>query len=202
MKRSSSLFFLPGAGGDPDAWRPVADRLRHPGRRRFFAWPGFAGAPADPRITSFDDLVSTVVEEITAPVALFAQSMGGVVAVRAALAKPDLVRHLVLAVTSGGVDVASLGGADWRPAFRARHPEVPPWFLDERTNLADRLAAITIPVLLLWGDADTISPIAVGETLRGLLPKGELVVIGGGTHNLIVERADEVAAHVNRHLRT
>jgi pimeloyl-ACP methyl ester carboxylesterase len=45
------------------------------------------------------DLVSRVVGRIEGATALIAQSMGGVVAVRAALEKPDLVRHLALTVT-------------------------------------------------------------------------------------------------------
>ena len=99
------------------------------------------------------DLVTRVVRDITGPVALLAQSMGGVIAV-AALEKPELVRHLVLSVTSGGIDVASLGAADWRPEFRENNPGLPRWFADERADLTERLREIAIPVLLLRGDAD------------------------------------------------
>jgi len=90
-------------------------------------------------VTGIADLVARVVREITGPVDLLAQSMGGVIAVRAALEKPDLVRHLVLSVTSGGIDMASLGAQDWRPTFRARNPELPDWFVDEREDLSERL---------------------------------------------------------------
>jgi len=200
-EEATQLWFLPGASGNRGAWRPVAERLQHPGRRRFLAWPGFAGAAADPRIQSFDDLVSQVVSEIDTPVDLLAQSMGGVVAIRAALERPLLVRHLVLSVTSGGIDVASLGGADWRTAFRVEYPDVPPWFLEERRDISQRLREITIPVLLVWGDADPISPVAVGMRLRELFPAADLVILDGGTHDLITERADEVAIRIAAHLR-
>jgi poly(3-hydroxyoctanoate) depolymerase len=146
------------------------------------------------------DLVARVVREMTGPVDLLAQSMGGVVAVRAALEKPELVRHLVLSVTSGGIDVAALGAEDWRPAFRMRNPRAPSWFVDEREDFTERLGEITVPVLLLWGDADPISPVAVGRRLAQLFPAAELVVIAGGTHDLVLESADEVAPHIDRHL--
>jgi pimeloyl-ACP methyl ester carboxylesterase len=55
-------------------------------------------------------------------------------------------------------------------------------------------------VLLLWGDADPISPVAVGERLAGLFPNAELVVLPGGTHDLVAERVDELLPHVERHL--
>jgi pimeloyl-ACP methyl ester carboxylesterase len=193
-------MFLPGASGNTEFWQPVATRLQHPGARRFLSWPGFGGAPVEPNVRGIGDLVARVVRHITSPVALLAQSMGGVVAVRAALEKPDLVRHLVLSVTSGGIDVARLGAQDWRPAFRERNPELPGWFLDEREDLTERIRAIGIPVLLLWGDADPISPIAVGRRLGELFPNAELVVIPGGTHDLVQERARDVAPHIDRHL--
>jgi len=197
---SESLIFLPGASGNREFWKPVSAGLRHPSARRFMTWPGFGGAPPEPGVGGIDDLVARVTREITGPVALLAQSMGGVVAVRAALEKPHLVRRLVLSVTSGGVDVASLGAADWRPTFVKNNPGLPSWFVDERHDLTARIREITIPVLLLWGDADPISPVAVGRRLAELFPNSRLVVFAGGTHDLVLERADEVVHHVERHL--
>jgi poly(3-hydroxyoctanoate) depolymerase len=202
MDVRESLMFLPGASGNLQFWRPVSAKLRHPGARHFMAWPGFGGAPHEPGVRGVDDLVARVVREITGPVALLAQSMGGVIAVRAALEKPDLVRHLVLSVTSGGIDVASLGAADWRPTFTLNNPGLPSWFADERQDLTERIREIVIPVLLLWGDADPISPAAVGQRLAELFPSAELVIFEGGTHDLVLERAGEVVPHIERYLAT
>jgi pimeloyl-ACP methyl ester carboxylesterase len=197
---AETLFFLPGASGNTQFWQPVAQRLRHPAARRFVSWPGFGGVPPEPDVTGIGDLVARVTREITGPVDLLAQSMGGIIAVQAALAKPHLVRRLVLSVTSGGIDTASLGAADWRPGFRSHNPALPSWFEDERADFSQRLREITAPVLLLWGDADPISPVAVGQRLAQLFANAALVVVPGGTHDLAFERADDIVPHIERHL--
>ena len=95
------ILFLPGAGGSASFWRPVADRLDADRPKRFFAWPGLGNEPADPNVHGFDDLVAIVLGELFEPADIVAQSMGGVVAIRAALKAPDKVRRLVLTGTSG-----------------------------------------------------------------------------------------------------
>ena len=199
-RAGETLIFLPGASGNTATWEPLAGRLSHPGRREFVAWPGFGGAPPHPGVDGIDDLVDRVSEMVSGPTVLFAQSMGGVVALRVAHRRSEAVQALVLSVTSGGVDVAGLGGLDWRPWFLEAHPEAPSWFVDERQDLTERLSEVRAPTLLLFGDADPISPVAVGERLAGLLPTADLVVVPGGTHDLVTERASEILPHVERHL--
>jgi pimeloyl-ACP methyl ester carboxylesterase len=147
-----------------------------------------------------DDLVASVVAEIDQPTALIAQSMGGVLALRAALERPDLVTHLVLTVTSGGIDMADLGARDWRPEFIVANPSVPRWFTGYRASLSPDLQSIHAPTLLLWGDADPISPVAVGERLAFLLPHAGLRVITGGAHDLANAFASTIAPLIDAHL--
>lgn len=192
-KHTAQILFLPGASGDPDFWRPVAEGLTVAAEKVFVTYPGFGSSPADPHIQSLDDLVAAVAARIDRPTALVAQSMGGVIALRTALANPALVTHLVLTATSGGLDVRALGGADWRPAFAAANPSAPRWFLDDATDLSSRLREIKIPALLLWGDADPISPPAVGKRLEELLLNAELHVLVAGTHDVAKEEAPTVA---------
>ena len=199
---ANTLLFLPGASGNTDFWKPVANGLRHQGQRRFLEWPGFGGVPSDPSVHGIGDLVARVVASISGPVDVLAQSMGGVIAIRAALQKPDLVKHLVLSVTSGGLDVSAMGAEDWRPMFLAQNPTLPRWFADEREDLSGRLGALSLPVLLLWGDTDPISPVPVGRRLADLLPRAELVVLKGGTHDLVFDRATEVVPYIETHLAT
>jgi len=178
------LLFLPGASGNTQFWHPVADLLTHPGERIHYGWPGFGLTPSDPSITGIDGLVAKVVADIDRPTALIAQSMGGVIAMRAALQKSKLVTHLVLTATSGGVDISDLGAQDWRESFQAANPMFPQWFVDYKEDLTEELKKINMPVMLLWGDADPISPVAVGQLLASLLPRAELHVIRDGDHDL------------------
>jgi pimeloyl-ACP methyl ester carboxylesterase len=164
------------------------------------AWPGLGAQPPRDDVRGIDDLVRITVDAIDRPVALVAQSMGGIVATIAVLARPALVQRLVLVATSGGVDVRRFGASDWRPEYRAAYPGAAPWIFDARVDLTDRFPSIAAPTLLLWGDADPISPVAIGKHLATLLPRAELVVIAGGDHALARDRADEVAPHIARHL--
>jgi pimeloyl-ACP methyl ester carboxylesterase len=121
----SKVLFLPGASGSASFWKPVADRAGVDGV--FFAWPGLGDEPALPDINGIDDLIDLVADEVTEPVDIVAQSMGGLIAIKLALAFPGMVKRLVLAVTSGGVPVADLGGSDWRPDYFAAYPRAATW---------------------------------------------------------------------------
>ncbi len=198
-----SLVFLPGAAGNSAFWRPVAERLANLGPARLFGFPGFGDVPADPAIGSLDDLYAWLVERMPpGPCHVVAQSMGGVLAARLALEQPERVARLVLAATSGGVDVSRLGAADWRRDYRASLPGVPSWFVDDRTDLADRLPGIRVPTLLLWSDADPISPLSVARFLASRIPGARLAVVAGGTHAFAKERPDEVAPLIRAHLES
>jgi pimeloyl-ACP methyl ester carboxylesterase len=197
----SSLVFLPGAGGSASFWRPVADRLTDLGRTVVLGYPGFDERPADPAIRSLADLFGWVVEQLPVePSHVIAQSMGGILAVRLAIERPELVSRLALVATSGGVDVARLGGADWRRDYRASLPMAPTWFSDDRTDLTDRLAAICARTLLLFSDADPIGPLSVARFLADRIPDSRVVTVAGGTHAFASERPDEVASILRGHL--
>ena len=200
MGRPSTLYFLPGALGKTEFWRPVAGSLAHPAPQVHVAWPGFGGAPPDASTRGLDDLASRLLERIDRPSALVAQSMGGVVALLASLRKPELITHLVLSATSGGLPMASLGAQDWRPAIRAAHPDLPDWFATYQADLSSGLPKLRIPTLLLWGDADPISPLAAGERLAALLPRAELHVFPHGGHDVGNAFASQVAPLIDRHL--
>lgn len=199
------LIFLPGAGGNPAFWQPVADALTLPAERVLLGWPWFgAASPADipPRTAGcLQDLVNAVTPHMDRPCALIAQSLGGVVAVLAAAQRPEHLTHLVLVATSGGVPIDDLRPHDWRPDFLRATPAFPRWMADGRWNLTPQLAAVRAPTLLLWGDADRISPVAVGERLHKLLPDAQLKVLPDGAHDLAQTHVAAVAAHIDHHLQ-
>lgn len=189
------LVFLPGMAGNADFWRPVADALNEH-EATFLGWPGLGDNPPDPQVNGYDDLVSLVVDRLDRPSVLVAQSMGGYVAVRAADAARDRVTHLVLAVTSGGVDLTRFGAEDWRPGSRAAHPHAPEWAFAPTDDLTHVIRTIDVPVLLVWATHDPISPLAVGEHLADLFPHARLVSYASDDHWVAREHATEVASEI------
>ena len=198
----TSTVFLPGAGGRASFWRPVAERLGDLGPQVLFAWPGFGEEPPAPFVRSLDHLYGWMRARLPpGKWHVVAQSMGGVLAARLAIEEPERVAHLVLVATSGGgVDVAGLGGIDWRPGFRADHPEVPDWFERDRTDLTAQLGRIRAPTLLLHSEADPICPKAAVALLRERISGARAVLVAGGSHIFAHERPDEVAALIREHL--
>ena len=106
----------------------------------------------------------------------------------------------MLTATSGGIDVAELGGSDWREEYGAEYPNAALWIREDHVDYTDAIATIRAPTLLIWGDVDPISPVAAGRRLAQLLPNSELHVLPGGTHSLAHDRPDEVARLIEAHL--
>jgi len=196
----TKVLFLPGSGASPNFWKPAGSLLPVEWPKEYFGWPGIGGQPPDPAIKGIDDLIATVVAKMDEPVDLVAQSMGGVIAARIALAHPQLVRRLVLTVTSGGVDMAAFGASDWRLDYRKSFPNAAEWIYAPRTAALLPVEHITTPTLLIWGDRDLISPVAVGKHLEARIPGAQLHVLPGGGHDLAETMADQVAPLIARHL--
>jgi len=194
------VLFLPGAGGSPDFWKPVGARLPADWPKEYFGWPGLGRQPHDPLVKGMDELVRLVARRLDEPVDLVAQSMGGVIAARLALEMPERVRRLVLTVTSGGVDMAGLGAADWRADYRKSFPHAVGWITEARASPALPVERITAPTLLIWGDADPISPVAVGEHLAERIPAARLHIVSGGDHDVARTHAAHVASLIAEHL--
>jgi len=106
---------------------------------------------------------------------------------------PTKIRRLVLSVTSAGVPMARLGAADWQETYHRNYPNAAAWVRDVQADLSAELRSVTQPTLLLWGDADPISPVSVGQYLLDLLPNAKLHILPGGDHDIVHTRSGEVA---------
>lgn len=200
MDTAPHLIFLPGITGDGGFWRPVAERLPDRWAKTLVSYPGLGVQPPSPAVNGLDDLLALAEGQLTRPSVVVAQSMGGVLAIQLAARHPDRVTHLVLVATSGGFDVSRHGAADWRPSFVQTHPHTPAWALAPAPDVTPALARLQVPVLLIWGDDDRISPVAAGEFLASQLFNAALHVLPGGTHALATEQPDQVAALIAAHV--
>ncbi len=194
-------IFLPGAGASANFWLPVAAELPQQSENVFLSWPGLGNEPDVPWVGGIDDLVAMVLARVTRPCDLIAQSLGGIIAVRAALERPAMIRRMVLVATSGGVPVRVLGASDWRDDYYRTYPRAARWIGEVSEDLSDALRTIRIPTLLVWGDSDSISPVAVGRHLLERLPNAELQIVPGGNHDLAQTHPKMVAELIAAHLR-
>jgi pimeloyl-ACP methyl ester carboxylesterase len=194
------IVFMPGVGGDPAFWQPVADRLPAAWQKTLLGWPGLGNQPPAPDVNGWDDLYRIVEQQIDGTVALVAQSMGGVLAMRAALAHPQSVSHLVLTATSGGIDLTPFKVRDWRGEYRRTNPRAPAWVYEPAPAREADLRTITIPTLLIWATGDPISPPPIGRRLAELLPNATLIELNDDSHLFAHERPDHVGPLLTAHL--
>ncbi len=68
-------------------------------------------------------------------------------------------------------------------------------------DLTGWLPRIQSPVLLLWGENDTETPLASGEIMARLIPNNELVVFPNAGHFPFVDQATKFNLHMMRFLR-
>lgn len=68
-------------------------------------------------------------------------------------------------------------------------------------DLRELLPHVTIPVLLIWGQNDTETPIADGQLMERLIPDAGLVVFEGASHYAYLEQAARFCRIVEVFLR-
>ena len=68
-------------------------------------------------------------------------------------------------------------------------------------DLRELLPHVTIPVLLIWGENDTETPIADGQLMERLIPDAGLVVFEGASHYAYLEQAARFCRIVEVFLR-
>jgi len=156
---------------------------------------------------------------------LVGYSMGGAVALQIALDRPELARRIVYA---GGTcynpqglypellgqfeapPLDELAGSVWHQAYVAVAPDPHAWpSLVTKVNALDRnfvgwpaeeVLALTVPALLVIGDADIVQPEHTVQMFRLLgggvigdlagLPDSQLAILPGTTHVGVLERVD------------
>lgn len=198
---SPAIIFLPGASGNTEFWQPIKQYFQTLYRTHIISYPGFGGYAQQADIRSMADLQQHVLEQIQQPSIVVAQSMGGIFAMQAALQKPELIHALILVATSGGIDLSPFQVKDWRAQYQQQF-QVPDWFIEDHTHLDSRLPEVRCPVLLLWGDADPISPVAVGQYLQHQLAHAQLHIVPDGEHDLALVYAEQCQKLIQNFLQS
>ncbi len=174
---------------------------------------------------AFDDFVDDLdalldASNVTGPVHLFGNSFGGTVAFGYAARHPDRVASIVAIESApptpawfARVDrrlrqAAALADASGRgPLFERRLRDVQGLLRDTTiggelptSRLPDpaAFAAVTCPILCLYGGASAVRELAVSTQL---LPQTRTVVIADATHTLLLDRTAEVTEQVLSWLR-
>ncbi|MEV0130213.1 alpha/beta hydrolase [Dactylosporangium sp. NPDC050688] len=186
-----TVLVLPGRGEHAG----VYDRF---GRR--IAADGYAVRSATPQTAP------SLAADATGPVVLAGSDTGALHALAVAAAHPELFAGVIAAgvAAEGGVTV------DWEEELAAR--TACPTHQARLTGdtgfrrgalalpvAADLLAPapVAVPVLVLHGEADTVSPVAGAERLAARLPRAELGTVRDGRHDVLNDATHRtVAAHV------
>ena len=158
----ATFVLVPGAGGAAWYWHRVVGELEGRGRNAIAV--DLAASDDSDGLAEYTDVVVDAIGR-RSPIVLVAQSMGGVVALRVALERPDLVRRLVLVATSGGVDMKRFGAGDWRAEYARRFPAARTWIIEQRPDLTDRLAEVGAPALLGVLAAWIAAPLALAAVI-------------------------------------
>jgi pimeloyl-ACP methyl ester carboxylesterase len=69
-------------------------------------------------------------------------------------------------------------------------------------DLADTASAISQPTLIIWGDMDRITPLAMGNRLRGIIKNSKLIVVRGAGHRVHETHSDHWNKEVSRFAQT
>ncbi|WP_237415323.1 alpha/beta fold hydrolase [Acinetobacter nectaris] len=64
-----------------------------------------------------------------------------------------------------------------------------------------KLASIKIPVLLIWADADPISPLPIALKLQSYLPQAKLKVIKSTSHHFASLHSTEIKSHIDENFQ-
>ncbi|WP_026535463.1 alpha/beta fold hydrolase [Arthrobacter sp. H14] len=195
-----------GIGASHRYFLPLARNLAANGSRVYVLdMPGFGSTPA-PRealtITDFARLVLAALERVAAgPAIIVGHSMGGQVVVEMALQQPDAVTGLLLLGPTAEAGARTVRQQAWRllrngVAGTIRSQMVvtfdylrcgPRWFrasLPAMLNyqIEQRIACVTVPVLIAAGERDPVAPGPWLEKLARSCPGARTAVVAGQPH--------------------
>jgi pimeloyl-ACP methyl ester carboxylesterase len=170
-----------------------------------------AAVDLPPRLTQGEmtALLARWLETFGEPVHIMGHSMGGQLAIRLAAERPDLVRSLLL-VSAAGIPFRLDPRPHVRPlpkppygGPRIAQLLVPDFFRTGPASVAlattrvlrgdqrERMRALRLPTLLVWGENDPLVPLVYGEAMAGEIEGARLVVIPRAAHVAMWDTPEE-----------
>jgi len=230
-----TVLFLHGAGGSHHTFRDQWAGLKGAARLVIPDLPGHAGSGGTPfeSVAAYADWTGHLARQMAlSKFVLLGHSMGGAIAIQAALNKLPGIEALVLVGTGAKLKIspAIFEGIEGRYKEFAPElvelmmsPETSPDLRDDvlrdvlstrpGTYLADfracngfdvmsRLGEIRIPTLVVNGAADRLTPLKYGEYLATNIPGAVLKILHGAGHLAMLERPAEVNAVIASFLQS
>ena len=90
-----------------------------------------------------------------------------------------------------------LGSRDWQnasPVMRGTMSRI------LRQDLTEELTRISAETLLIWGEKDNDTPLALAHKMKSTIPNSRLVIFKGAGHFVYLERTGEVLSEIWKHL--
>jgi 3-oxoadipate enol-lactonase len=201
-------ILIHGSGGDHRLWTAQTAVLAG---AVAVDLPGHPDGEPLTDLAELGDRVARAIATVPAPRALVGHSLGGAVALQIARARPELVDGVVVIAAGARLPVPDAALARARDDFAAEAARlVDGWFADPSATMArlaraaleatgprslhaDYLACrsvdlrgglggVRVPVLVIAGDADPLTPPHHNEALARELPMGRLAIVPGARH--------------------
>jgi pimeloyl-ACP methyl ester carboxylesterase len=209
-----AVVFVHGLGGRAEDWRDLAPAVAEGGFRVFLPdLPGF-GQSEQPTDFSYSvrDEAEAVVGFMDAlgihDADLGGWSMGGGIAQNLAARHPERVRKLLLFDSEGiyekpkwDVNLTrpkSSGVAPYIARDILRRSEENAWVIhraiDNTGNNTndEQLSSLKMPVLIIWGELDSITPLSEGKRISELIPQSQMEVFPGCGHLAPTQCANDI----------
>lgn len=227
-----SLIFIHGAGGSHLKWAPLMKESINGFTQVAVDLMGHGSSPGSP-VDEVKAYAQSIKEFLDAnsfprPWIWAGHSMGGNIALQAALTYPDTIDGIILIgsgakmpvnptmleqLAQGSFDTAFLKiayGRDINPELLAA--ELQNWsqasqqqlYIDftacNNYDVSRQLGEIKIPVLILVGDQDKMTPVKQSQYLQANINDSMLQIVPGAGHHLMLEQPEETISAISSFL--
>lgn len=220
-----TVVFIHGAGGSHHTWRDQWAGLKGAARLVVPDLPGHAGSLGAPRETveGYANWLADFIEEAgLGKFILAGHSMGGAIALQAALNRIPGLAALILAGTGAKLKVSPLILDGISNRFREFAPTLVEWMMARDTDrllrddvtmdvlstrpgtwtsdflacdafdVRGRLGEIGVPTLAICGDDDRLTPLKYSEFLAANIRGAVLKIVHGAGHIAMLEQPNDV----------